>query len=198
MLLKVNNDTFQIPVEVKQLNTANNKRNLQSVVAIQRAYLNLVVARPNIGTITVSDICKKAGINRTTFYAHYLDLDDLKRAIFDWMMKEYLHIFQEEADTGKHSYDFLKLFRHIRDNQLFYRIYFKLGFDFKDTFLQNGATDGIARHFYHDLSLLDYHIEFFAAGITAIIRKWLDGGCAEDPEDIAKVISDEYQKNNTL
>ena len=180
------------------MNTSNNKRQQQSIISIQRAYLNLVVSRPDIHSITVSDICKKAGINRTTFYAHYLDLNDLKRAIFDWMMEEYLHIFQEEADTGRHSYDFLKLFRHIKDNQLFYRIYFKLGYDFKETFLQNEAATGAARQFYKDLDMLDYHIEFFAAGITAIIKKWLGEGCKEDPEAIAKVIADEYQKKNTL
>lgn len=180
------------------MNTSNNKRQQQSIISIQRAYLNLVVSRPDIHSITVSDICKKAGINRTTFYAHYLDLEDLKRAIFDWMMEEYLHIFQEEADTGRHSYDFLKLFRHIKENQLFYRIYFKLGFDFKESFLQNDVAIGTARQFYKDLDMLEYHIEFFAAGITAIIRKWLEGGCQEEPEKMAAVIADEYQKKNTL
>jgi len=179
------------------MNKANNARNLHSKTAIQRAYLNLVVARDDISTITVSDICKKAGVNRTTFYAHYLDIDDMVQSIYDWMMHEFLNVFREESSSQQHSFDFNKLFRNISENQLFYRIYFKLGFDFKQPFIENGATR-IAGMFYPDTSHLDYHIEFFAAGITAMIKKWLDGGCRESPETMGKILEEEYLKNNTI
>lgn len=177
------------------MNTANNKRHQQSTVSIMRAYLSLVVSRNDIKSISVSDICKKAGVNRTTFYAHFLDMDDLLRAVYERMLEEYLKVFQTEADSGTHSFDFNKLFINIRENQIFYKIYFKLGFDFKDIFIQNGSLD-IAGRFYSDLDHLDYHIAFFEAGITAIIRKWLDGGCLEEPETISKILADEYQKKN--
>ena len=154
------------------MNTANNKRHQQSTVSIIRAYLNLVVSRSDIKSISVSDICKKAGVNRTTFYAHFLDMDDLLRTVYERMLEEYLKVFQTEADSGAHS------------------------FDFKDIFIQNGSLD-IAGRFYSDLDHLDYHIAFFEAGITAIIRKWLDGGCQEEPETISRILADEYQKKNT-
>ena len=179
------------------MNTVNNKRHKQSKASIIKAYMNLVVSRKDVKSITVSDICKKAGINRTTFYAHFLDIDDLVREVYEVMLTEYLHVFQDEADSGVHSFDFNKMFINIKENQIFYRIYFKLGFDFKEIFLKNGALD-IAGRFYSDLSHLDYHIAFFEAGITAIIKKWLDTGCKEDPETISQIIADEYQKNNTF
>ena len=180
-----------------KMNKNNNARNRQSITAIQRAYMHLVVSRDDISSITVSDICKKAGINRTTFYAHYLDISDLKEAIYEWMLKEFLNVFKEETSTLQHSYDFGKLFRHISENQLFYRIYFKLGFDFKNLFIEHGAAR-VASQFYPDTSHLDYHIEFFAAGITAIIRKWLDSGCQESPDTIGRILREEYQKNNRI
>lgn len=179
------------------MNTVNNKRHQQSKSSIIKAYMNLVVSRNDVKSITVSDICKKAGINRTTFYAHFLDIDDLIREVYEIMLTEYLHVFQDESDSGVHSFDFNKLFINIKENQIFYRIYFKLGFDFKEIFLQNGALD-IAGHFYSDLNHLDYHIAFFEAGITAIIKKWLDTGCKEEPEMISQIIADEYQKKNTF
>ena len=195
-MLKGNNNTFYFVVGLKNMNTANNKRRQQSTVSIIRAYLNLVVSRNDIKSISVSDICKKAGINRTTFYAHFLDMDDLLRTVYERMLEEYLKVFQTETDSGTHSFDFNKLFTNIKENQIFYRIYFKLGFDFKDIFIQNGSLD-IASRFYSDLDHLDYHIAFFEAGITAIIRKWLDGGCQETPETISKILGDEYTKKNT-
>ena len=195
-MLKGNNNTFYFVVGLKNMNTTNNKRRQQSTVSIIRAYLNLVVSRNDVKSISVSDICKKAGVNRTTFYAHFLDMDDLMRTVYERMLEEYLKVFKTETDSGTHSFDFNKLFTNIKENQIFYKIYFKLGFDFKDIFIQNGSLD-IASRFYSDLDHLDYHIAFFEAGITAIIRKWLDGGCQETPETISKILGDEYTKKNT-
>ena len=177
------------------MNTVNNARNRKTEDDIRKAYLNLVISRSDVSSITVSDICKKAGINRTTFYAHYLDIDDMKDSICDWMMNEFLSVFSEEIAARTHSYDFLKLFRNIYENQIFYRIYFKLGFDFRKTFLDNGSSAAMSGGFSKYTDNIDYHIEFFSAGITAIVRKWLDGGCHETPEAMAKVIYDEYSRD---
>ena len=179
------------------MNKTNNARSIQSKDAIRKAYLNLVISRSDISTISVSDICKKAGVNRTTFYSHYEGIDDLVASIYEWMVEEFLHVFEEEAKEAKHSYDFNKLFRNIKENQIFYKIYFKLGFDFKELFLKNGAAD-VAGEFYKDTSHVDYHIEFFGAGISAIIQKWLNSGCKEEPEVIGRILQEEYQKRNTV
>ena len=175
------------------MNKIDNKRKEKSKAAIQKAYLNLVVSRSDVNTITVSDICKKAKINRTTFYAHYLDLDDLIQSIYDRMLNEFLDIFKNEIDSKKHSYDFNKLFRHIKDNQLFYKLYFKLGFDFKRIFIDNGSIDFSDNR--KKMKNEDYHIEFFSAGITALIKKWLANDCKESPETISKILFDEYKRD---
>lgn len=30
-------------------------------------------------------------------------------------------------------------------------------------------------------------------GLNAIVKKWLDGGCKESPEEIDKILKDEYK-----
>lgn len=35
--------------------------------------------------------------------------------------------------------------------------------------------------------------EFFRAGITAVIKKWLNNGCQESPENIMEIIDSEYK-----
>ena len=40
--------------------------------------------------------------------------------------------------------------------------------------------------------LIEYHLEFFKAGISAVIKKWLYNGCVESPEEITNVIITEY------
>ena len=43
---------------------------------------------------------------------------------------------------------------------------------------------------------MDYHIEFFKAGLNAIIKKWLYNGCKEEPEEIDFIIKEEYKTKN--
>lgn len=43
---------------------------------------------------------------------------------------------------------------------------------------------------------IDYHIEFFKAGLNAIVRKWLENGCKENPEVINQILKDEYKNKN--
>ena len=43
------------------------------------------------------------------------------------------------------------------------------------------------KHLYND-QFIDYHIEFFMAGLNAIIKKWLQNGCQESPEEINAIL----------
>ena len=45
---------------------------------------------------------------------------------------------------------------------------------------------------YYDNKYIDYHIEFFRAGLNAIIKKWLSNNCQESPEQINQIIVTEY------
>ena len=48
----------------------------ESQKKIEKVFLNLIQTK-EINQITVSKICELAKINRTTFYANYLDIYDL-------------------------------------------------------------------------------------------------------------------------
>ena len=47
---------------------------------------------------------------------------------------------------------------------------------------------------YYDNKYIDYHIEFFKAGFTAILKKWLNNNCEESPEEILEILISEYKK----
>ena len=60
------------------MNTKNNKRSQNTDEAIIRAAFEaMLLGGKQISKITVREICEKAGINRSTFYAHYTDVYDL-------------------------------------------------------------------------------------------------------------------------
>lgn len=160
-----------------------------AVEKIENVFLELIQEK-DVKDITVSEICKRASVNRTTFYVNYLDIYDLVEKIRVRMINEFADIFKDTRSEGHSRNNYLLMFRHIKDNQPFYKNYFKLGFDVNYEF---SSFDKELAYKKFDNKLIEYHLEFFAAGITAIIKRWLKGGCKESPEDIVTVIEEEYK-----
>lgn len=177
------------------MNTINNKRKRESQEKIEKVFIELIQTK-EIKDISVSDICKLSKLNRSTFYANYIDIFDLVDKIRFRMIDEFLNVYKEERDTEQHSYNFLKLFKHIKDNQIFYKTYFKLQFDLTNPFFYDIDDKEILK-FFDSTKNKEYHLEFFKAGINAIIKKWLDNDCKESPEEIEEVIKNEY-KNRVI
>lgn len=166
------------------MNVKNNKRRRESVDKIEKAFTNLLMSK-EINEISVTDICKKTGLNRSTFYSNYMDIYDLADKLRDKLESDFHDLFREKTDN-----DAIKMFRHIYENQLFYKIYFKLGYDEKHrTYVYD--TSRAAKDFNNEH--LKYHIEFFRNGINAIIKMWLNNGCKESPDEMAEIIKKEYR-----
>ena len=117
------------------MNKENNKRKRKSREKIEKVFVELIQTK-EINEITVSDICKKANLNRTTFYSNYIDIYDLADSVRDNLLSSVLSLYPEEVKEKKHSYDFLKLFKYIKENQLFFKTYFKLNYDNSFTFFR--------------------------------------------------------------
>lgn len=171
------------------MNTPNNKRKKESIERIEKVFISLLQTN-ELNEISVSDICKLAGLNRTTFYANYTDIYGLADSIRDKLEHNLSDLYQNEIIRGFNSNDYLKLFCHIKDNQIFYKTYFKLGYD--DSYKIITYDINLARQHF-DNRFIEYHMEFFKSGITKIIKLWLQNGCKESPEDMYEIIKSEYQ-----
>ena len=171
------------------MNTPNNKRKKESIERIEKVFISLLQTN-ELNEISVSDICKLAGLNRTTFYANYTDIYGLADSIRDKLEHNLSDLYRNEITRGFNSNDYLKLFCHIKDNQIFYKTYFKLGYD--DSYKIISYDINLARQHF-DNRFIEYHMEFFKSGITKIIKMWLQNGCKESPEDMYEIIKSEYQ-----
>lgn len=171
------------------MNTPNNKRKKESMERIEKIFIELLQTKV-LNEISVSDICKRAGLNRTTFYANYPDIYGLADAIRDKLEVAVSDLYRDEITQGFNSNDYLKLFRHIQENQIFYQTYFKLGYDNKYRIISYDT--GLAKMHFQNKHI-EYHMEFFKAGITQIIKMWLKNGCKESPEEMFEIIKSEYQ-----
>ena len=156
---------------------------------IEKVFVELLQTK-ELDEIRVSDICKRAGLNRTTFYANYTDIYGLADAIRNKLENEVTDLYEDEITQHFNSHDYLKLFRHIKDNQIFYQTYFKLGYDNEYKVIAYDVN--LAREHFHN-QFVEYHMEFFRAGITQIIKLWLKNGCRESPEDMVEILKSEYR-----
>lgn len=169
------------------MNTKNNKRKRESIAKIEKAFVELL-QNNELNQITVSDICKITGLNRSTFYANFLDIYDLADSIRKKLEEDFSQLFTNTSTREQNGA--LKMFTHIKENQLFYKTYFKLGYDQEHAVMiydvERAETDFNNKN-------IKYHIEFFRNGINAIIKLWLNGGCKESPEEMAEIIKQEYK-----
>lgn len=170
------------------MNTPNNKRKRQSQEKIERVFLQLIQIK-EVEQISVSDICKLTNLNRSTFYANYIDIYDLVEKVQIRMETEFANIFTNDPGVGHNPDSYLKMFRHIKENQIFYKTYFKLKFN------ANYSTSNLPQELtlkYYNNKHIDYHIEFFKAGFEAILKKWLNNDCKESPEEMLEILTSEY------
>ena len=170
------------------MNKQNNKKRKKSQEQIEKIFLQLIQKR-NIDELSVSMICEMAKLNRSTFYANYIDIYDLAEKIKENMELEFAKF--QLSNNAKQDFDgYLNMFRYIKENQIFFKTYFKL-----EEISMNPPTQyriELAEKYY-DNKFIDYHIEFFRAGLNAIIKKWLNSGCKETPEEINEIIISEYK-----
>lgn len=170
------------------MNVKNNKRRRESQDKIEKAFIKLLQTN-EINNITVSDIIKITGLNRSTFYANYIDIYDLADKTREKLENEFSNLFAD-YDYFNERTGVLKMFTHIKENQIFYKTYFKLCYDDKHLISiydpERAKKENISAN-------LKYHIEFFRNGLNAIIKLWLAEGCKESPEEMAEVIKQEYR-----
>ena len=170
------------------MNVKNNKRRRESQEKIERAFVELLQTR-DINNITVSDIIKLTELNRSTFYANYVDIFDLADKTREKLENDFSNLFAEYDYFHERS-GALTMFRHIKENQLFYKTYFKLCYDDKHLISTYDKRRAEQEHINTNLK---YHIEFFRNGLNAIIKLWLANGCKESPEEMADVLKQEYR-----
>ena len=58
-----------------------NKSSINTKAQIKSAFVDLMHEKRKISSVSVSELVKRIGINRTTFYTHYHDLYDVARDI---------------------------------------------------------------------------------------------------------------------
>ncbi len=176
------------------MNTKNNRtfRNTQKII---RQILLELLEIHDLRQITVTDICKKARINRSTFYAHYLDIYDLMEKTEDELNHKLLDLYKDSGADNNNFFSskYIAIFlRYVSQYRNFYRNFIqnRKSFPIEEGFQDLWYT---MKLYYQNLGLMSedemmYHFVYFQAGFTMVLKRWLDRDCKESPEEMADTL----------
>ena len=97
------------------MNVKNNKRKRESIEKIEKAFINML-QKKEINQITVTDICNETNLNRSTFYANFIDIYDLADKLKVKLEEDFSKSFTDGTENNAE-----KMFRHIYKIRYFTR-----------------------------------------------------------------------------
>ena len=181
------------------MNIKNNSRYKMSSEKIETAFLALL-QKHKYEEISISQICEKAKINRSTFYCHYDDINDLIIKIESKFAKGTANIFNYgERQTNE---AIIEMFNLIKENKYFYKAFLNIPYvTLAESSTKIECLKNIGEKFNINKSKtigLFYRASFFGAGIKEMCRIWLERDCKETPEEMARLLIDEYENREHL
>ncbi len=166
--------------------------NLNRVVceSLQQALLMLMDSK-DFTKISITELCKKAGVSRMAFYGNYDSIDDLLEEI----VREYsADLIYRIGSPFRHDVTlkwYEKMFARVEANADILGLLFRAGFKYKYLSIVNNSV-------LHnpDISTHKKYLRLVWAGsIVNIIIHWIDNNLAESVSEIAKFC---YQNLNTI
>ncbi len=150
-----------------------------------------LIIEKGIDNITVQDILDESSVSRATFYKYYRDKYDLANAFYGEYVTE--NILPRYDGT---NWDVLlvEILRFVKENKSYFRQltdleihsfaefvgeYGKKGY--RQTYLVNTGKKELS-------SEEEYRLEFYNAGCVRVITCWINDGCAEKPDYIARLL----------
>lgn len=176
-----------------------------TAVKMDLALISLLKKKP-FEYITVSELCKFAGVNRSTFYLHYETIGDLLEETAEYLINEFFSFFKID------SAEFILNLSNVKpDNLVFicdeylnpYLTYIKDNKEIFSAALLNAKTLGFEK-LYNNLfekifnpilEIFNYPPDdrkfvmmYYLNGITAIVTEWLSGNCEKSISEVSKII----------
>lgn len=165
-----------------------NQRIRVSKTMLEGALMRLLREK-QVDKVTVYELCQEAGINRTTFYKYYGSPQDLLDQIIAEMLAQFEQALAEDFThrSGTHhalaylaseQERFRTVIASVPEGELLDKVSSLWPIrNVLDQMLSGPMTD----------SERDYARLFFCQGGYAIIRKWLQDGCPQRPEELTRM-----------
>ena len=169
------------------------RRVLYTKMFLKESLLTLMKEKP-IAKITPTELCRHAGMNRNTFYAHYDSPEALLKSIEDEMYEQIWHSIECSLTSGSISSLLTEICQSIYDHRDLCAVLFS----------KYGDKDFLRRiiDLAHDSTIAEWNaagmpddseqIEMLYChsvnGSVSVIQKWILDGMKNSPNEIAMFI----------
>lgn len=140
--------------------------------------LSRLIETTDLDKITVSQLCKEAGINRTTFYKYYAVPSDV---LLECTERIFQQVIYSDDSPKKTLYDYmLSICRIVYHNRNLMEVFIRADGNlmklFHGVLIQHSGTLGY---------MSDPVNTFISGGIGSTVMSWTLRGFAEPPETVA-------------
>lgn len=156
--------------------------------------------------ITIKEICKRAGVNRSTFYLHYETISDLLSESVEYINRHFLDYMKinsvdfmsklndcpiEELNLITPEY-LIPYLSYIKEHKSIFKTSVKnasvLNLDKSYSLMFEHIFNPIMNRFKILQERRNYIMSFYISGLMAIISKWLKSDCKESVENLIAII----------
>lgn len=186
--------------------TGNDQRTQLTYSLLRQAFTDLLQRKP-IQRITVKELCQKAGVNRSTFYAHYMDIYDLLEKLEEDMVEDFQQALEPLLNAGTEASStedsqleepsllriMTGIYQCLKDNVDICTV--TLGEHGDKTFavrlLSLGWESCLAAYSNHlwgaSPRQLEYFYAFVSNGHIGLLQKWQEEGMTTSVEEMAQM-----------
>ncbi len=160
------------------------RRTQYTIRVMQDALISLMEEKP-FYKITVTDVCKRADINRSTFYVHFKDTLALRTSIENEIFNQLQNTLEQiQLPSSKNlQYDILFTFlKYIQSNSKGVRVLLGLPQtnDFQIQIVRLAYS--LIEQYQPD----EYYSIYQIAGSLGVIQLWIQQGCIMEPSVLAQ------------
>lgn len=157
--------------------------------------------------ITVKEVCEKAGVNRSTFYLHYENMDDLLGESYELICNRFFEqckpsdVSREQAESIAKNDGFLitpeylvPYLNFVKQNRKVYALIMNnaslFGADKTFKKMYGSIFTPILDKFGVPKNNQEYVFAYYMNGVLAMIRTWVKNDCDKDVEEMMRLITD--------
>ncbi len=161
-------------------------KNFRTEEKIKRSFMKLYAER-TLKEISVTDVCREAGINRCTFYLHYDSIEDMTREIRGEILSEIAkrtkhlsrhNIYEAQRGNAKENLALVEVLSYFREKKEYMIPLLMPG---KSNLFREDLRASISELFYASFlfygqsfgSQQEYVLRFITGGIVDDIYLWL-------------------------
>lgn len=175
------------------VNKKDNQRTRISKLLFRNALTDLIKEKGGVSKISVRELCERAELNRSTFYAHYSEPKDILDEIESEILTEteaHLKKIGAETDAGAHRY-IVSFLKFIRQNDKTFRVLLIDSADpeFRARFMNQSIVQFVS-NLRIDLPerIEQYVFSYILNGSTGIIIQWIRSDYSIDENETADLL----------